>query len=87
MSLRIIPFCLQDYALPFWSTVKRNLYQSVYGSVIGCGLKIFPAEIAEDSYRILSPEEFEEEYEEYRERMRYLYSQIMSDDDLNLRFP
>jgi len=76
-----------DYASNFWSIVKRNLHRSRCGNVIGCGLKIFPAETAEEPYKRLFPEEFEEEYEEYRERMRYLYSQIMSDDDLNLWFP
>lgn len=33
------------------------------------------------------PEAFEDDYQEYRERMRYLYSQIMSDEELDLHFP
>jgi len=45
----------RDYALPFWSTIKGKLYRSIYGSVKGCGLKIFPTETAEEVYRILFP--------------------------------
>lgn len=59
------------YAPHFWPIVKRNLYQGVYGSIIGCGLKIFPRETTEGTYVRLFPETFEdgefvESYEEYR---------------------
>ena len=78
-----------DYASNFWHIVARNLYQSADGIVMGCGLKIYPREYAEDIYAKLFPEYFEEEeeYEEDRERMRHLYSQIMSEDELNIHFP
>jgi len=76
------------YASKIWHIVARNLYRSADGIVMGCGLKIYPSECARDIYARLFPEHFEEEeYEEDRESMRYLYSQIMSEDELNIHFP
>jgi len=69
-----------DFASNFWPIVKDNLYRNREGSVAGCGLKIFPEETAEDAYERLFPEDFEEEYEEYKERMRYLYKEVLGDD-------
>jgi hypothetical protein len=76
------------YASNFWHIVKESLHQSAGGIVIGCGIKIFPRETAEDIYARLFPQYFEEEgLEEERERMRRLYSLIMSEDELDLHFP
>jgi hypothetical protein len=76
------------YASHFWHIVKESLHQSADGIVIGCGIKIFPRETAEDIYARLFPQYFEEEgLEEERERMRRLYSLIMSEDELDLHFP
>jgi len=77
----------RDYALPLWPTVKKKLHRSRCGIVMGCGLKISPPETSDELHEILFPEDFEENYEEYRERMRYLYSQVMSEDELNINFP
>lgn len=81
--------CTNDkgYASIFWPFVKSNLYQSTTGNIIGCGLKVFPQESAETVYNRLFPEHFEKEYEEYVEEMRWLYSQVMSEDELNMNFP
>jgi hypothetical protein len=81
--------CTDDkgYASNFWPTVKANLHQSTTGNIIGCGLKVFPQESAKEVYARLFPEHFEKEYEEYIEEMRLLYSQVMSEDELNINFP
>lgn len=77
-----------DYASNFWHIVASNLHQSADSIVMGCGLKIFPRESAEEIYARLFPEYFEEKkYEEDREKMRHLYSQIMSEDELEIHFP
>lgn len=77
----------RNYALPYWDLVKSNLHCNQYGEVMGCGLKVFPPETAEEIHEVLFPEDFEEGYEEYRERMRHLYSVLMSEDELNMHFP
>lgn len=77
----------RKYAQDYWHVVKNNLHRSPYGEVMGCGLKVFPMEISEEVHETLFPEDFEESYEEYRERMRYLYSVVMSEDELNMHFP
>ena len=76
-----------DYADNLWQTLKERLYRSESGNIIGCGLKIFPQESAEDIYTRLFPEHYEQDYTEYIEDMRELYSQIMSEDDLDINFP
>jgi len=75
------------YASPFWNIVKEKLHRTASGSVIGCGLKIFPPESAADVHEMLFPEEFEESYVEYTGKMRWLYSQVMSEDELDINFP
>jgi hypothetical protein len=76
-----------DYAERLWQMVKERLYRSESGNIIGCGLKIFPQESAEDVYARLFPEHFEKDYREYIEEMRLLYSQVMSEDELDINFP
>lgn len=77
----------RKHAQDYWHVVKNNLHRSPYGEVMGCGLKVFPTEISEEIHETLFPEDFEESYEEYREQMRYLYSLVMSEDELNIHFP
>ena len=83
----------RNYALPYWDIVKRNLHRSQNGEVMGCGLKVFPNEIIREIHATLFPEEvgesedFEESYEEYIERMRFLYSVLMNEDELDIHFP
>jgi hypothetical protein len=83
----------RDYALPYWEIVKRNFHRNKDGEIVGCGLKVFPNEIVREINVTLFPEEIEEgedsdeSYEEYIERMRYLYSVLMSEDELNMHFP
>jgi len=83
----------RDYALPYWDIVKRNLHRSQNGEVMGCGLKVFPNEIIREIHATLFPEEveesedLEESYEEYIERMRHIYSVLMSEDELDIHFP
>lgn len=83
----------RSYALPYWDIVKRSLHCNQNGQVIGCGLKVFPKEIIEEILVTLFPEAIEESeeggesYEEYIERMRYLYSVLMSEDELDIHFP
>lgn len=81
------------YAVQYWDIIKRNFHRNQNGEVMGCGLKIFPNEIVGEIHATLFPEEveetrdFEESYEEYVERMRYLYSTILSEDELDIHFP
>jgi len=82
----------RKYALQYWNIVKRNFHRNQNGEVMGCGLKVFPNEIVGEVHAALFPEEiedsgFEEDYEEYTDRMRDLYSLIMSEDQLNINFP
>jgi len=83
----------RKYALQYWDIVKRNFHRNQNGEVMGCGLKVFPNEIVGEIHATLFPEEveetrgFEESYEEYIERMRYLYSVLMSEDELDMHFP
>jgi len=77
----------RGYAIPYWEIVKRSFHRNQNGEVMGCGLKIFPNEIIGEIHATLFPEEFEESYEEYIERMRYLYSVLMSEEELNMHFP
>jgi hypothetical protein len=81
------------YALQYWDIVKRHFHRNQNGEVMGCGLKVFPNEIVVEIHATLFPEEveeprgFEESYEEYIERMRSLYSVLMSEDELDMHFP
>ncbi len=68
-------------------TEQLNKRYVEIGEVMGCGLKVFPPETAEEIHEVLFPEDFEEGYEEYRERMRHLYSVLMSEGELNMHFP
>jgi hypothetical protein len=83
----------RHYALQYWDIIKCNFYCNQNGKVMGCGLKVFPNEIVGEIHAALFPEEveetrsFEESYEEYIERMRYLYSVLMSKDELDMHFP
>lgn len=83
----------RHYALQYWDIVKRNFQRNQNGEVMGCGLKVFPNEIIGEIHATLFPEEveeprgFEESYEEYIERMRSLYSVLMSEDELDMHFP
>jgi hypothetical protein len=82
-----------NFASQYWDTIKHNFHCNRNGEVMGCGLKVFPNEIAKETHRILFPEEieeaiqYEESYEEYIERMRYLYSVLMSEEELDMHFP
>jgi hypothetical protein len=81
------------YALQYWDIVKRTFHRNQNGEVMGCGLKVFPNEIVGEIHATLFPEEveeprgFKESYEEYIERMRSLYSVLMSEDELDMHFP
>ena len=83
----------RHYALQYWDIIKCNFYCNQNGKVMGCGLKVFPNEIVGEIHQALFPEEveetrsFEESYEEYIERIRYLYSVLMSEDELDMHFP
>ncbi len=83
----------QDYALPYWETVKRNFHANQNGQVMGCGLKIYPKEIIGGILPTLFPEVIieseneEESYKEYNDRMRYSYSVLLSEEELDLYFP
>lgn len=83
----------KKYAPSYWDIVKRNFHRNQNGEVMGCGLKVFPNEIARKVRETLFPEEvrdsgdFEEDYEEDVEGMRHLYSLIMSEDELDIHFP
>lgn len=83
----------RDYALHYWDIVKRNFHRSQNGEVMGCGLKVFPNEIIREIHAALFPEEvekgedLEESYEECIERMRHIYSVLMSEDELDIHFP
>ena len=83
----------RHYALQYWDIIKCNFYCNQNGKVMGCGLKVFPNEIVGEIHATLFPEEveeprgFEESYEEYIERMRSLYSVLMSEDELDMHFP
>lgn len=83
----------RDYALAYWDIVRRNLHCNQSGEVMGCGLKIFPKEIAEELITTLFPEAIEEwgdtgeNYAEYIEKQRYLYSVLMSEEELDMHFP
>ena len=80
-------------ALQYWDIVERNFHRNQNGEVMGCGLKVFPNEIVGEIHAKLFPEEveetgrFEESYQQYIERMRSLYSVIMSEDELDMHFP
>ena len=80
-------------AIRYWDIFKDNFHRNQNGEVMGCGLKVFPRERAGEIHATLFPEEveetrgFEESYEEYIERMRYLYSVLMSEDELDMHFP
>ncbi len=77
----------------YWEIIKRSFYCNQQGQVIGCGLKVYPKEMVEKILPIMFPEvieeteKLEESYEEYVERMRYLYSVLMSKEELDLHFP
>ena len=83
----------RHYALQYWDIVKRNFHRNQNGEVMGCGFKVFPNEIVGEIHATLFPEEvgeprgFEGSYEEYTERMRSLYSVLMSEDELDMHFP
>jgi hypothetical protein len=81
------------YALQYWNRVKCDFRRNQNGKVIGCGLKVSPNELIGEIHATLFPEEvveagdFEKSYEEYIERMRYTYSVLMSEDELDMHFP
>ena len=83
----------RNYALQYWDIVKRNFHRNQNGEVMGCGLKVFPNELVEEIHATLFHEEgeeaegYEESYEEYIARMRYPYSVLMSEDELDMYFP
>ena len=83
----------RERALQYWDIVQRNFHRNANGEVMGCGLKVFPNEIVGEINATLFPEEveetggFEESQEEYTERMRSLYSVLMSEDELDMHFP
>ncbi len=83
----------RNLALQYWDIVKHNFHRNQNGEVMGCGLKVFPNEIVGAMHAQLFPEEveeasnFEESYEDYIERMRYLYSVLMNEDELDMHFP
>ena len=80
------------HARPYWSAVKRSLHRNPDGRVMGCGLKFYPSDKAAGLHRELFPEEsipddLEGHYQEHREEMRYLYSQVLDEEELDLYFP
>lgn len=83
----------RKYATTYWHLIKPNFHCNLNGKIMGCGLKVFPSEIAGEIHSVLFPEEFEEirgseeSYEEYNERMRYLYRVLMDEDELDMHFP
>ena len=83
----------RNFAFQYWDIIKRGFHRNQNGEVMGCGLKVFPNEIVGEIHATLFPEEveeavhFEESYEEYIGRMRYLYSVLMSEDELDMHFP
>jgi len=83
----------RNLASQYWGMVKHDFHRNQNGEVMGCGLKVFPNEIVREIHEVLFPEEveeavrYEESYEEYIERMRHLYSLIMSEDELDIHFP
>jgi len=83
----------RGYALPYWDIVKHTLHCNQNGDVMGCGLKIFPQKIIGGIITTLFPEVTEERegigqtYEEYIEEQRYLYSVLMTKDELDMHFP
>lgn len=80
-----------ERASRLWHLVKSTLYRSKDGYVPGCGLKVFPQEWANETYQRLFAEfSDQDDYEAARlerEHERYLYSQVMSEDELNMHFP
>ena len=80
----------KSYALPYWETVKRSLHRNQNGEVMGCGLKVWPNELVPEIREALFPEESTasgESHEEYIERMRYLYSVLFDEEELDMYFP
>jgi hypothetical protein len=83
----------RNFAFRYWDIIKHDFHRNQNGEVMGCGLKVFPNEIVKEVHATLFPEEveeavgFEESYEEYIERMRHLYSVLMSDEELDMHFP
>jgi hypothetical protein len=83
----------RKYALQYWDRLKNNFHHSQSGKVMGCGLKVYPKDIVREIHQILFPEEIRgaeisgENYEEHIERMRYLYSVLMSKEELDIHFP
>ncbi len=83
----------RGYALRYWDIVKRSLHCNQNGDVMGCGLKIFPKKIIGGIFTTLfhkvieEREEIGQAYEEYIEEQRYLYSVLMSKDELDMHFP
>jgi hypothetical protein len=81
------------FALKYWDKISNNFHRNQNGEVMGCGLKVFPGEIAKEIHITLFPEEvkdakyFEENYEDYIDRMRYLYSVLMTKEELDIHFP
>ena len=81
------------FALDYWDLIKNHFHRSQNGEIIGCGLKVFPSEIVGDINRELFQEEFvqassyEESHAERVERIRRLYSVLMSEEELNMHFP
>ena len=83
----------RNFAFQYWDIIKHDFHRNQNGEVMGCGLKVFPNEIVREIHATLFPEEveeanhFEESYEEYIERMRHLYSVLMSEEELDMHFP
>ena len=85
--------CTPQYrhAIPYWDEIKTNLHRNKIGEAIGCGLKIYPKEIISELDQRLFPERMPsiaepEDYENI-EHMRYIYSVVMTEDELNMHFP
>lgn len=82
-----------QYALPYWDIVKRNLHCNKNGEIMGCGLKVYPGEMIDELIKKLFPETIKEKedtgmnYAEYIENQRYIYSVIMSEEELDMHFP
>ena len=77
----------------YWDIVKRSFHCNKNGEVMGCGLKVFPKEIIDELMMPLFPEKAvareitDKSYTEYIEKQRYLYSVIMSEEELDIHFP
>ena len=80
-------------ARPVWPQVAACLYRNQHGRASGCGLKAYPCSLASQVYAKLLGDEVSMATQSIpssqdlsSEELRYLYSQVLSDDLLNAYF-